>query len=211
MIEIACDESGSEGTRLVGGVTDVFAHASVGLSRAAAEECVRHIRGWIRSPAVEYKANHLLRQKNRPVLEWFLGPRSPIYGNAFVHLVDKALFLERHGPSDPLYPAILRAVELWPGEVSIIHHRQRSLTPERIATLQAQSPRLLGITLVPALSDARVQVADFLAGVARRIASDALNGRPDPILTGLLLPHIDEGSVWGSPDLSSSATKGRGR
>ncbi|GLZ28848.1 hypothetical protein Lesp02_10380 [Lentzea sp. NBRC 105346] len=196
MIEIACDESGSEGTNLVGGVTDVFAHASVGISRSVAEDCVRRIRDWIRSPAVEYKANHLLREKNRAVLEWFLGPRSPIHGNAFVHLVDKALFLERHGASDPLYPAILRAVELWPGQVSIIHDRQRALTDERIAALRSRSPRLAGITLVAARADARIQVADFLAGVARRIASDALNGRPDPVLTELLLPHVDKSSIW---------------
>ncbi|WP_410574362.1 hypothetical protein [Amycolatopsis sp. cmx-4-61] len=39
---------------------------------------------------------------------------------------------------------------------------------------------------VDSRSDARVQVADFLAGVARRIAYDDLNGRGDVRLTGLL-------------------------
>ncbi|TWP50912.1 DUF3800 domain-containing protein [Lentzea tibetensis] len=196
MVEIACDESGSEGTKLVGGVTDVFAHAGVGLSVAAAAECVQEIRDWIRSPAVEYKANHLLRSKNRAVLEWFLGPTSPVFGHAHVHLVDKALFLASRGVSDPLYPAILRAVELWPGQVSIVHDQYRSLTDDRISQLKSLSPRLADLTLVDSRSDARVQLADFLAGVARRIASDFLNGRGDEELIALLKPYVDRSSVW---------------
>jgi len=79
-MEIACDESGSEGEKLVGGVTAVFAHAGVRLSHEEAATCVRSLREMIKSPAVEYKANHLLRA---------LGPR---------------------GALDPLFPAILRAV-----------------------------------------------------------------------------------------------------
>jgi hypothetical protein len=42
-----------------------------------------------------------------------------------------------------------------------------------------------------------VQVADFLAGIARKIASDELNGRGDPVLTALLRPYVDPDSVWG--------------
>jgi len=38
--EIARDESGYEGEKLVGGVTDVLAHAGVHLSTAAAADCV---------------------------------------------------------------------------------------------------------------------------------------------------------------------------
>jgi hypothetical protein len=56
--------------------------------------------------------------------------------------------------------------------------------------------RLAGVRFVDSRSDARVQVADFLAGVARRIASDALNGRGDPRLTGLLASFVDKDSVW---------------
>src|SRR5690242_9076845 len=61
-VEIACDESGSEGEHLVGGNTDVFAHASVNLSIDTSAACVQEIRARIGSPALEYKANHLLRE-----------------------------------------------------------------------------------------------------------------------------------------------------
>ncbi|MGW7354343.1 hypothetical protein ACWGJA_23985, partial [Streptomyces sp. NPDC054784] len=88
--EIACDESGYEGENLVGGNTDVFAHAGVVVTTALAARTVRELRHRIRSPAEEYKANHLLREKHRPVLEWLLGPAGPLLGNARVHLTDKA-------------------------------------------------------------------------------------------------------------------------
>ncbi len=73
-LEIACDESGSDGENLTGGNTDVFAHAGVSLPLAEAASAVREIRDRIRSPAEEYKANHLLREKHRAVLEWLLAP-----------------------------------------------------------------------------------------------------------------------------------------
>lgn len=43
-LEVACDESGSDGENLTGGNTDVFAHASVTLPVDRAEERVREIR-----------------------------------------------------------------------------------------------------------------------------------------------------------------------
>jgi hypothetical protein len=92
-VEIACDESGSEGENLVGGNTDVFAHASVRLDTEVAINCVKEIRDRIRSPAREYKANHLLREKHRSVLRWLLGPSGPIHGHAHVQLTDKAFFV----------------------------------------------------------------------------------------------------------------------
>src|SRR5690606_477161 len=90
--EIGCDESGSEGEKLVGGNTDVFAHASVSLSIEAAAACVAEVRDRIRSPATEYKANHLLRDKHRAVLTWLLDPSGPLAGAAYVHLLDKPFF-----------------------------------------------------------------------------------------------------------------------
>src|SRR5690625_2351836 len=88
--EIACDESGSEGDRLVGGNTAVFAHAGVQLSSDAAAACIAEVRARVRSPAVEYKASHLLRGKHRPVLEWLFGPNGPLLSHAHVYLVEKA-------------------------------------------------------------------------------------------------------------------------
>jgi hypothetical protein len=327
MLEIACDESGLEGENLVSGNTDVFAHASVRIDIEEAAEWVREIRDRIRSPALEYHANHLLREKHRPVLEWFLSPSGPIYGNARVQLVDKSFFvvvrlmdvltgvnegmectdsgrvqhardmavvLYREGPCvfgndrwqsfleasnslmraktrpnqtespvnvffrqvdelrlwrepgqiddvmeairrarpqsegfrarlldeptvipllDPLIPAIVQAVVRWSdggSDILIIHDEHNSLTYQRIEHLMAvigtsgqepshgsPSARLAGLRLVDSRSDARVQLADFLAGVARKISSDELNKRGDSELTALLRPYVDSSSVWG--------------
>lgn len=42
-----------------------------------------------------------------------------------------------------------------------------------------------------------MQLADFLAGIARKIASDELNGLDDPALTALLRPYTGPRAVWG--------------
>lgn len=221
VLEIACDESGSEGEKLVGGVTAVFAHAGVRLSHTAAQECVTTLREMIKSPALEYKANHLLRQKNRAVLLWFLGPDGPLPGNAHVQLVDKrrllaaeveAAFGDVSGPLepyndllrargprgalDPLFPAILRAVAQWGERVSIVHDQQLSLTDGRIEQLKKSAPQLENLRLVDSRDDARVQVADFLAGIARRVAEEELNGRPDREVIALLRPFVVGPRRW---------------
>lgn len=333
-VEVACDESGAEGEKLIGGNTDVFAHASVRLTSGSAAGCVQELRDRIRSPALEYKANHLLRGKHRSALVWLLGPSGPLYSQASVQLTQKdffavgriidllvsgsadtgagswgqdpaartlALDLYRSGPAvfgpgqwtvflecfndlvrakhspaaeaaadsffrligvmrdghgpgrdsraaelmellwpartraearlraqraqypstipalDPLIPAIIQAVLHWSGggrAVCVIHDQQTALTPERIALitricngpLPAAAPasgrrraglRLTGLRLADSAADPRVQVADFLAGVARKIASDELNRRGDAELTALLRPYVDPCSVWG--------------
>jgi len=220
-MEIACDESGSEGEKLVGGVTAVFAHAAVRFSHEDAAACVESLREMIKSPALEYKANHLLRQKNRWVLLWFLGPDGPLVGRARVQLVDKRRFLASRvraefgsvtgplelyndllrargprGALDPLFPAILRAVAQWGGPVSIVHDQQLSLTVGRIRQLQKIAPRLQSLTLADSQHDARVQVADFLAGIARRVAEEELNGHPDREVIELLMPFVVGPRMW---------------
>jgi hypothetical protein len=104
---------------------------------------------------------------------------------------------------DPLMPAIVRAVDYW-GEgrkpVAIVHDRQTTLPRERIAQLiaMASAPgRLVSLTLLDSFSQPRIQLADFLAGVARKIASDQLHGRDDTELTALLRPYLDSLSIWG--------------
>lgn len=92
-LEVVCDESGYEGEKLVDTTTDVFAHAGVHLAPATAAECLSDLRRRIRSPATQYKATHLLREKHRAALVWFLGPSSPLFRNAHVYLIDKAYFL----------------------------------------------------------------------------------------------------------------------
>jgi hypothetical protein len=91
MREIACDESGYEGERLIGSTTRLFAHASVCVPDAAA--ILTELRARIKSPATQYKAGHLLREKHRPVLRWFLGPDGPVIGRGHVFLLDKAEFV----------------------------------------------------------------------------------------------------------------------
>lgn len=89
--EIACDESGYEGEKLIGSTTRLFAHASVLVP--APGTILAELRDRIRSPATQYKANHLLREKHRAVLVWFLGPDGPMLGNGHVFLLDKAQFV----------------------------------------------------------------------------------------------------------------------
>jgi hypothetical protein len=296
-LEVACDESGSDGENLTSGNTDVFAHAGVHLPLASAAGHVQEIRDRIRSPAEEYKANHLLREKHRSVLEWLLGDSGPLYGHAHVVLVEKSFFVvdrvvdlllgdpapalvlfregrgclgearwrrflevsndlmrvrsngEPEAPVDtffhmvdalyrahpqgdlgeilallgraqerarthrsrmidgpavvpvlnPLVPAIVRTAAYWGAGgrlVSLVHDEQNVLTAQRIAWLK-ETARLFGLRLVDSRLDPRVQLADFLAGIARKIASDQLNDRGDPTLTALLLPYVDGDSMWG--------------
>ena len=301
-VEIACDESGSDGENLTGGNTDVFAHASVDVPMESAAAAIREIRDRIRSPAEEYKANHLLREKHRAVLEWLLAPSGPLHGRAYVHLTEKTFFmvervvdlllgdpagavplcragagafgaerwkqflaaanallrvrgeagadpgapvdaffravdaLAQQAPElrdgdvadvlkllggartraadhrarllaapalipvlNPLLPAIVGTAAYWSADgraVVLVHDRQNMLTEERIEWLKAAA-RIAGLRLVVARDDTRVQLADFLAGIARSIASHELNGRGDARLTALLRPYVDTRSVWG--------------
>ncbi|MFE4588980.1 hypothetical protein [Streptomyces laurentii] len=309
-VVVACDESGAEGEKLIGGNTVVFAHAGVLLSAEEASACITRLRERIRSPATEYKATHLLRSKNQSSLEWFLGPAGPVYGRAHACLVDKEFFLlgrfaealvravpeaglpvgcpsaeamasalYREGPAvsgrerwdvflrllndlmrspsvrdprpspgallelagtlgslavrgpvrvalgllrshlespgvpfppdpgrdpaafpslDPLGTTIGRAIAHWGGaeaDVAVVHDQQTSLTDVRIARIE----EVHGCTvrLVSSASDPRVQIADFLAGVARKLASDELTRSANPELTALLRPYIDPRSIWG--------------
>jgi hypothetical protein len=91
VLEIACDESGYEGERLIGTTTRLFAHASVRIGDPVA--VLAELRDRIRSPATQYKANHLLREKHRATLHWFLGPAGPVFGRGHVFLLDKAEFV----------------------------------------------------------------------------------------------------------------------
>lgn len=306
-LEIACDESGAEGEKLVGGNSDVFAHASVLMDAEAAAAVIAELRVRAPTPADEYRANHVLREKHRAALLWLLGPSGPVLGHVRVFVADKtfwltgkvtgllqddhtprlgldplaradavalyregrrtfgpgrwAAFLDSfnyllrakngqgittsvaetyllidelrtaHGPAgdvmralwkvrdrveefrdrlltdphvfpalDPLIPAIVQAVTSWGdgrGPVTVVHDRQTTLTDERIAQMrQILGGRMAGLRLVVSELDERVQVADVLAGIARKAASDELNGRPDPELTPLLRPYVDPASIW---------------
>ena len=106
---------------------------------------------------------------------------------------------------EPLLPALNQAVHHWGSyaqTLSVVHDEQSALTPERIAdiatvyAISRPGRRLTEVRLVDSSREPRVQIADFVAGIARRLAGDQLRGRADPEITHLLSPLIDHESVW---------------
>lgn len=249
-VEIACDESGSEGGKLVGGTTDVFAHASVAVAHDVAVSWLDEVRLRARSPAAEVKASVVLRGQNRPVLRDLLGPDGPFVADgtpvAHVHLVEKRFLLVQRfltllgldGPTDPapaevhrvldgawddvlaafndllraqvsaalldpLVPALAATVRHWAAggrTVDVVHDEHRTLREaglDRVRALCGPAGALGDVRFVDSRDDPRVQLADFLAGAARRVASEALAGRVDEELVVLLQPYTSAASTWG--------------
>ncbi|HET9899343.1 MAG TPA: DUF3800 domain-containing protein [Streptosporangiaceae bacterium] len=111
-------------------------------------------------------------------------------------------------PLEPLLPALAETVLFWSGgqrQVLVIHDEQSALTARRLKRLQlaltdgADSPGadahetkaptarvspLAGLVTVDSRDDPRVQIADLLAGIARR----SLNIGDDGLLKSLLSP-----------------------
>lgn len=111
-------------------------------------------------------------------------------------------------PLEPLLPALAETVLSWSGgqrQVLVTHDEQSALTADRLTRLRrvladdadpaAALPNgvspLAGLVMVDSRDDPRVQVADLLAGVARR--------RPGIVDDTLLPPHhlLDLGSASG--------------
>ncbi|HZM78966.1 MAG TPA: hypothetical protein VFC19_24825 [Candidatus Limnocylindrales bacterium] len=318
-LEIACDESGWEGSNFATANSGVIAHASVRLDIDTAAEFIRAFRDRSGQHRYEYKASHLLRTKGGPDLAGFLGPSGPVHGRALVHLTHKSCFmlgraldlfiggsvdvtslglrpdhrlaslaatLCRAGPDtygrqpwqaflaatnavlrvnrhaqvqapvdaffdqvevllglnaaeilyelrdgrpqaysararlledhvlypvlEPLIPSLVRTVLHWSRglhPVAVVHDEQSALTERRMRRLEqilAAPPlevirlpaagRFLRFRQVDSRTDPRVQVADLLAGVARKITTDELLGRGDPDLTALLRPYVHPGT-----------------
>ncbi|MEV5502108.1 hypothetical protein AB0M50_42585 [Nonomuraea fuscirosea] len=319
-LEIACDESGAEGEKLIGGNTDTFAHASVLMDAETAAACVAELRVRAPTPATQYSAGHVLRDKHRAGLLWLLSPSGPVLGNVRVFLTDKTFYLVgkvagllqddhaprlgldpaaaatavtlyREGPRafgaerwaafldsfnyllrakngqgvvtsveetfglvdelrgaggaaeaimeslwrsrdrveafrerllddpyvfpalDPLIPAIVRAVTYWGADgrpVMVVHDQQTTLTDERVAQMrEIAGGRMAGLHLVDSELDQRVQVADVMAGVVRKVATDELHGRGDPVLTELIRPYVDPESIWGAPGVAPDQVMSR--
>jgi Protein of unknown function (DUF3800) len=110
---------------------------------------------------------------------------------------------------EPLLPAMNRAVHYWGSyaqTISVVHDEQSALTPERIADIAtayaASQPgrQLSDVRLVDSSREPRVQIADFVAGIARRVASDQLLDQADPEVAALLEPLVDHESVWVHSD-----------
>ncbi|GAA3148974.1 hypothetical protein JOF29_001104 [Kribbella aluminosa] len=101
-------------------------------------------------------------------------------------------------PLEPLVPALAETVLYWSAggrSVAVVHDEQSALTPGRVARVGAflescvQPAPLRSFVQVDSRDDPRVQVADFLAGIARR-------RRPD--LVELLEPYTASWARIGS-------------
>ncbi|MEU7907574.1 hypothetical protein [Actinoplanes sp. NPDC049118] len=103
-------------------------------------------------------------------------------------------------PLEPMLPALAETVLYWSGghrQVLVVHDEQSALTAGRLRRLQQAladgsdeagaapgrlSP-LAGLVTVDSRDDPRVQVADLLAGVARRLPGTAGDGPLQPFLS----------------------------
>lgn len=100
-------------------------------------------------------------------------------------------------PLEPMLPALAETVLFWSGggrRVLVIHDEQSALTADRLRRLQqvladgaGLSPTggspLAGLVMVDSRDDPRVQVADLLAGVARRMPEIVDDGPLQPLLS----------------------------
>lgn len=188
VIEIACDESGAEGEKLANGETRLFTHAGVAVDMADAVDCVAELRVRIGSPARTYKANHLLREKHRRALEWFLGPDGPIRGRARVVLVDKERFLlgtflgllaNPGAPGWLAAPTSGAATNAMPDA-----SRRSSADSTRVAT-----------PVAPMATDSTSRTTDTTSGTIDMPGgtADSMRGAPDPtvLVAHSLFPHTD--------------------
>lgn len=93
LIEIACDESGSEGENLMEAAHCVFSHASVNLSVGEAEAIMSDLACRTKSNARELKSKVLLKRANQRHLIELLRPDGPLAGRANIYLADKSYFV----------------------------------------------------------------------------------------------------------------------
>jgi hypothetical protein len=113
--------------------------------------------------------------------------------------------------TEPLLPALRWAVRHWSalGDVIVVHDEQSVLTPARVAAiaeeLAASRPgrRLAGFSRVDSRQDARVQLADLVAGVVRRTVEDRLSGSRSA--SAVPISHL---VADGSPVLEHAARPG---
>ncbi|NES16503.1 MULTISPECIES: hypothetical protein [Micromonospora] len=95
-------------------------------------------------------------------------------------------------PLEPMLPALAETVLFWSGgsrRVLVTHDEQSALTAGRLRRLQrvlagrAGPSPLAGLVMVDSRDDPRVQVADLLAGVARRLPGSVDDGPLQPLLS----------------------------
>lgn len=119
---------------------------------------------------------------------------------------------------DPLIPALGATVLHWAAQsenaVEVLHDEAKELTPERIegmrkylAAPEVVSPNRAGkgvelrsVTLVDSKLEARVQVADLLAGLGRRVLEEESSGMRHP-LTPVVQGYMSKLSMLPNPEL----------
>jgi len=159
----------------------MFYAAVEAMAQTSAAADVQHVMSMLRStrPIAEaMRASHLQNPKMTPLME-------------------------------PSLPALNRTVRYWGSytrTLSVLHDEQSALTPERIAEIATAfaasdypGHQLTEVQFVDSRREPRVQLADFVAGIARRVAAEELKGRPDHEIITLLGPLIDHESVWAEP------------
>ncbi|HEY5786343.1 MAG TPA: hypothetical protein VIT65_16365 [Microlunatus sp.] len=117
---------------------------------------------------------------------------------------------------EPLLPALTRCVLGWGAvhrDLIVIHDEQSVLTPWRIRDIAhrldlALPGHLLDLRRVDSRDDPRVQIADLVAGIARRAAASLLIGRPDGRLIDLITPVVDPRSVWPDETWREGVSRG---
>lgn len=105
---------------------------------------------------------------------------------------------------EPLLPALTRAILWWGAEhprLVVVHDEQSALTRWRLAEIatqlaEQQPGHTFHLDRVDSRKDPRVQIADLVAGIARRAARGWLTGQVDEELLDLVRPLVDPQSIW---------------
>lgn len=123
-----------------------------------------------------------------------------------VRAVRRALVADPHRSPllEPLLPALDRAIEVWGAaepRLVVVHDEQSALTTWRVSAMAARlasrhPAHTATLVRVDSQDDPRVQIADLVAGIARRAAVGVLTGEPDDELIALVQPLVDERSIW---------------
>ena len=124
-------------------------------------------------------------------------------------------------PLEPMLPALAETVLSWSGghrRVLVIHDEQSALTADRLTRLQqvlandggtspasadgtgpslAGASRLAGPVMADSRDDPRVQIADLLAGIARRLADKGNDSALGPLLSATSLHDPQERPAAG--------------
>lgn len=159
------------------------------INRPAVDRFFRTLDG-LRSDAVDLDPLRGARPQVEAVLTELLDDRAP---------VPPAL--------EPLLPALVETALHWTSNgqsVVLVHDEQSALTRHRIARIQQvlnthQHTALEAVVMVDSRTDPRVQLADLLAGTARRLA---ITPAADE-LTGLLSPYVVPTPLWPYPRVTN--------